>query len=115
MDGWKDEDKNGILEKDKVEFKFTMYYPVGNPLREFASVIIKNNLKSIGIEVTTEKMELGAFIDNLYDRKFDSWMAGFGIPIPLDLKPYWYSDPNIGILNFASYNNAEVDTILNQT
>ncbi len=114
MDGWKDEDKNGILEKNKLEFKFTMYYPVGNPLREFASVIIKNNLKSIGIEVTTEKMELGAFIDNIYDRKFDSWMAGFGVPIPLDLKPYWYSDPNIGILNFACYNSSEVDTILNQ-
>jgi peptide/nickel transport system substrate-binding protein len=110
--GWADKDKNGILENGGEEFKFKMYYPVGNPLREYASVVIKNNLKAVGIEVTIEKMELGAFIDNLYDRKLDSWMAAWGVPIPLDLKPYWYSDPNIGVLNFACYGNPEVNEIL---
>jgi peptide/nickel transport system substrate-binding protein len=113
-EGWKDENKNGILEKGNTEFKFTLYYPVGNPLRDYAAVIIKNNLKAVGIEVTTEKMELGAFIDNLYEKKLDAWIAGFGVPIPLDLKPYWYSDPNIGFLNFSSYQNEEVDNILDQ-
>jgi len=110
--GWKDADRNGILEKNNLEFRIKMYYPVGNPLREYSAVIIKNNLKSIGIELTTEKMELGAFIDNLYERKFDSWMAGWGVPIPLELKPYWYSDPNIGMLNFACYANSDADKIL---
>ena len=60
------------------------------------------------------KMELGAFIDNLYDRKLDSWMAGWGVPLPLQLKPYWYSDPNIGMLNFACYGNLEIDKILDK-
>jgi peptide/nickel transport system substrate-binding protein len=106
LEGWKDEDRNGILEKGKDEFKFKMYYPVGNPLREYAAVVVKNNLKSVGIEVTTEKMELGTFIDNLYERKLDSWMAGWGVPIPLDLKPYWYSDPNVAVLNFQNYSNS---------
>jgi len=114
LEGWKDEDKNGILEKGKEEFKFNMFYPVGNPLREYTAVIVKNNLKSVGIEVTTEKMELGTFIDNLYERKLDSWMAGWGIAIPLDLKPYWYSDPNVAALNFQSYSNSEVDKILDR-
>ncbi|MCZ7614679.1 MAG: ABC transporter substrate-binding protein [Ignavibacteriaceae bacterium] len=113
-EGWKDEDKNGILENGKTEFRFTLYYPVGNPLREFASVVVKNNLKAIGIEVTLEKMEMGTFIDYLYERKLDSWMAGWGIPIPLELKPYWYSDPNIGVLNFACYGSSETDSVLNQ-
>ncbi len=114
QEGWKDEDKNGILEKGNEEFKFKMYYPVGNPLREYAAVVIKNNLLAVGIEVTTEKMELGAFINNLYERKLDSWMAGWGIPIPLELKPYWYADPSIGVLNFVSYNNLEIDKMLDQ-
>ena len=114
LEGWKDEDRNGILEKGNEEFKFKMFYPVGNPLREYAAVVVKNSLKSVGIEVTIEKMELGAFINNLYERKLDSWMAGFGVPIPLDLKPYWYSDPNIGVLNFQSYSKSEADKILDQ-
>ena len=114
QEGWIDRDRNGILEKGNVEFKFKMYYPVGNPLREYASVVSKNNLKSVGIDVTTEKMELGAFIDNLYNRKLDSWMAAWGVPIPLELKIYWYSDPNIGVLNFVSYENTEADKILDE-
>jgi peptide/nickel transport system substrate-binding protein len=114
LEGWKDEDRNGILEKGKEEFKFKMYYPVGNPLREYAVVVVQNNLKSVGIEMIPEKMELGTFIDNLYERKLDSWVAGFGVPIPLDLKPYWYSDPNIGVLNFACYSSSEADQILDQ-
>jgi len=114
LEGWKDEDRNGILEKGKEEFKFKMYYPVGNPLREYAAVVVENNLKSVGIEMIPEKMELGTFIDNLYERKLDSWMAAWGVPIPLDLKPYWYSDPNIGVLNFACYGSSEVDKILDR-
>lgn len=113
-EGWMDENKDGILERGKTEFKFTLYYPVGNPLRDYAAVIVKNNLKAIGIEVTTERMELGTFIDNLYQKKMDAWMAGFGVPIPLDLKPYWFSDPNIGFLNFTGYRNSEADKILVQ-
>ena len=35
-----------------------------------------------------------------------------GVPIPLDLKPYWYSDPDVAALNFQSYSNSEVDKIL---
>jgi peptide/nickel transport system substrate-binding protein len=113
MDGWRDIDKNGIIEKDGTEFKFKMYYPVGNPLREYASTIVKNNLGMIGIEVTPEKMELGTFIDNLYERKFDAWMAGWGVPISFELKPFWYSNPDIGVLNFACYGSSEVDSVLN--
>jgi peptide/nickel transport system substrate-binding protein len=114
QEGWKDENRNGILEKGNEEFKFKMYYPVGNPLREYAAVVVKNNLKSVGIEVSIEKMELGTFIDNLYNKKLDSWMAAWGVAIPLELKLYWYSDPDIAALNFASYNSAEVDRLLDQ-
>lgn len=113
-EGWKDNDDDGILEKGKDEFRFTLYYPVGNPLREYASTVVKNNLKSVGIEVTTEKMELGTFIDKLYQKKLNSWMAAWYIPIPLELKAYWYSDFKNTPLNFISYKNQEADKILDR-
>ncbi|MCW8823330.1 MAG: ABC transporter substrate-binding protein, partial [Ignavibacteriaceae bacterium] len=113
-EGWKDEDNDGVLEKGNEEFRFTMYYPVGNPLREYASVVIKNNLKSVGIEMTAEKMELGTFIDNLYKKKLDSWMAAWGVSINLKLKIFYYSDSKIAMLNFLSYSNSEIDNILDQ-
>ena len=113
-EGWKDEDNDGILEKGKEEFKFKMYYPAGNPLREYASVVIKNNLKSVGIEMSPEKMELGTFIDNLYKKKIDAWMAGWGVSMNLKLKRLWYSDPNVTSINFMSYRNQEIDDILDE-
>ena len=113
-EGWVDLDNDGILEKGSDKFKFKMYYPVGNPLREYASIVIKNNLKSVGIEINPEKMEMGTFIDNLYKKKVDSWMAAWGISMNLKLKRLWYSDPNVTSINFMSYKNEEVDNILDQ-
>lgn len=114
LEGWKDENHDGILEKGKYEFRFTMYYPVGNPLREYAATVIKNNLKSVGVELNPEKLELGTFIDNLYEKKIDSWMAAWYVPIPLELKAYWYSDPDVTPINFVNYKNTDVDKILDQ-
>jgi peptide/nickel transport system substrate-binding protein len=114
LEGWKDEDDNGVLEKNKQEFRFKLYYPAGNPLREFASVVIKNNLKSVGIEVKPERMELGTFIENLYKKKNDAWMAGWGVSMNLKLKRFWYSDPEVTSINFMSYSNKEADEILDE-
>lgn len=113
-EGWKDIDNDGILEKDNVEFKFVLYIPGGNPLREFAGTIIKNNLKAIGIDAKVEKLELGAFLDNLYNKKMDAWMASWYIQIPLELKTSWYSDLQSTPLNFVSYQSKEVDKVIDK-
>lgn len=112
-DGWSDNNNNGVIEKNGVEFAFTLFIPSGNPLREFASIVIANNLKAIGIEMKTQKLELGAFVENLYTKKMDAWMASLYIPVPLDLKTIWYSDLEKTPNNFASYQSAESDRILN--
>lgn len=113
-EGWKDIDNNGVLEKDNVEFKFTIYIPAGNPLREYAGTIINNNLKAIGIDVSVEKLELGKFLDNLYDKKMDAWMASWYIQVPLELKTFWYSDLQSTPLNFVSYQSKDADRIIDK-
>jgi peptide/nickel transport system substrate-binding protein len=110
--GWKDIDNDGIIEKGNQKFSFTLYIPSGNPRREYAATIIKNNLKQIGIDITLEKVELGVFIDNLYQKKYDAWMAGWSVPIPIDLKPYWYSDLENTPLNLVSYQNKGIDSLI---
>lgn len=111
--GWSDLDQDGVLEKNGVEFSFKLFVPSGNPLREFAGTIIKNNLREAGIEVEIQTMELGVFIENVMTRKIDALMAGWSVPIPIDLKPYWYSDIEESPLNIVGYSNTEADEILN--
>ncbi len=111
-EGWADTDNDGILEKGNREFSFTLNIASGNPRREYAATIIQNNFKSIGIDVKIETMELGTFIDNLYSKSFDAWMIGWFVPIPLELKPYWYSDLELAPLNFASYYSKLADSLM---
>jgi len=76
------------------------------------ATIVKNYLKAVGIEVNIQMLETGAFVEGLMKRDYDAWIAGWTIPIPIDLNPYWNSDQDIGFLNFSSYQNNEKDEIL---
>ncbi len=113
-EGWEDINKDGILEKDGKKFSFTLNYPSGNPLREFASTIIKNNLKAVGIDVTVSSIEPGVFFENAFNRKYDAWMAGWVIAVPLDLKPSWYSNLDETPMNVYGYQNKKIDKLLLQ-
>lgn len=111
--GWTDSDNNGIIEKNGKEFSIKLYVPAGNPLREFAGTVIMNNLREAGVEVQIQTLELGVFIENVMSRKIDAFMAGWSVPIPIELKPYWYSDLDETPLNIVGYSNKEADKILN--
>lgn len=112
--GWEDKNGDGVLEKGKNKFSFDLYISSGNPRRSYIATIVKNNLKAVGIDVNIQSLEMGAFVERLMKRDYDAWVAGWTIPIPIDLNPYWNSDQDIGFLNFSSYQNKEKDEILNQ-
>ncbi len=54
QEGWKDSNLNGTIDKNGKEFSFTLAIPGGNPLRNFTATMIKDNLKSMGIDVTVQ-------------------------------------------------------------
>lgn len=110
--GWKDEDKNGVLERKGTEFRFNLYVPTGNPRRAYASTVVKNNLEQVGIDVTVQPVEIGVLIDDLYSRKLDAWMIGLFIPIPVDLRSFWFSDIENTPMNFVSYRSNYVDSLI---
>ncbi|WP_337864876.1 ABC transporter substrate-binding protein [Ignavibacterium sp.] len=110
--GWTDKNQNGVLEKGSLEFSFTLNIPSGNPLRDYAATVIKNNLKQVGVDVIIEKLEFGVLMDGVLNRKLDAWILAWFIPLPLDLKTYWYSDLTQTQLNFAGYQSNEADRII---
>ncbi|MBZ0200675.1 MAG: hypothetical protein K8H86_12460 [Ignavibacteriaceae bacterium] len=110
--GWVDADGDGILEKGKVLFSFTIFMPAGNASRDFASTVIKNNLKAIGADVKIEMLEPGVFFEKMFNRELDAWIAGWSVPIPIELKAYWHSNLEENQLNISGFNNAEADGLL---
>jgi len=112
QEGWQDLDKDGTLEKGDLKFKFNIAVPSGNPRRKFAATIFANNLKSIGVDVNFEFLEMNTFLDGLFNKKYDAWMVGWQTPIPINLKIQWYSDLKNTPLNFISYQNEIMDSLL---
>jgi peptide/nickel transport system substrate-binding protein len=50
-EGWLDSDNDGILDKNGVDFSFSLNYASGKPIREYTANIVKANLRQIGIDV----------------------------------------------------------------
>lgn len=111
-EGWSDKDQNGILEKEGIEFKFTLTISSNNPRRIFAATVFKNNFRQLGIDMKIDQVELGMLIDRINNKSVDAWMASWIIPIPLDLKFSWYSNLITTPMNFPSYQNKELDALL---
>jgi peptide/nickel transport system substrate-binding protein len=111
--GWIDRNRNSIVDKDSKEFSFTLSIPSGNPRREFAAIFIRSNLKVIGVDVKIEQLEPSVFFEKMFNKELDAWIAGWIVPIPPDLKPFWYSDFKIASLNVAGFRNSDADFLLN--
>lgn len=111
-EGWADSDNDGIRDKNGCKFQFDLSIPGGNPLRKVTAKIIKNNLAAVGIIAEIRSVEPSIFFDKLFKRELDAAIAGWSVPIPLDLTPYWHSSQEKGIANIVTYQNKNVDSIL---
>lgn len=113
--GWTVE--NGVLQKDGTVFKVDLLVPTGNKVREQSAPIIQQNLKEIGIEVNISTMDFASVKAKVYEEHvYEMALMGFSLELdPADAKSYWSSEllgkPGF---NFANFNNAQSDTILNQ-
>ncbi|MEC9485871.1 MAG: peptide-binding protein [Prosthecochloris sp.] len=104
---------DGILRKDGRPFSFVLFTNAGNARRNFASVIIQQNLREIGIDCRLEVQESNVFFENLRLRKLDAWMAGWSIGLEIDPLDGWGSDLEKSRFNFTGYRNPRIDELCN--
>jgi peptide/nickel transport system substrate-binding protein len=102
---------DGILQKNGRKFSFVLYTNAGNARRNYASVIIQQNLRAIGIDCKLEVQESNVFFESLQARKLDAWMAGWSIGLEIDPLDVWGSDLKKSRFNFAGYRNPRIDEL----
>jgi peptide/nickel transport system substrate-binding protein len=114
--GWQDTNGDMILDKDGKPFKFEILTNNGNEERKKTAVIIQRRLKEIGIDATIRPLEWAALINDFIDKKrFEGVVLGWQIGIDPDQFDIWHSSKTKPKeLNFISYRNPEVDTLLEQ-
>lgn len=114
--GWKDEDGDGILEKEGRKFAFTVLTNAGNESRAKTAAILQQNLAAVGVKMEIRTLEWAAFINEFVDkRKFDAVILGWNITQDPDQYDIWSSrKTGPKELNFVGFQNAEVDRLLEE-
>lgn len=111
--GWIDHDGDGIRDKDGIPFSFTFSVSAGSTSSKYLALMLKEDLRKVGIVVNIRQLEWSVYVENLRDRQFDVvsllWIGG------LEMDPYqiWHSD-NIGDRgsNYMGFRNAEADSLI---
>lgn len=111
-EGWVDRDGDGILDKNGRKFSFSLRITAGDQFRATLASVIQHALKGIRIEVRIEQLERSAFWGDLMEKKYDACIAGFSMPLQLQLYEFWGSDLTLAPLNLVSYRNYRIDKIL---
>jgi peptide/nickel transport system substrate-binding protein len=111
-DGWKDTDGDGVLEKNGIRFSFALKVPAGNQLRNVVATAVQQQLKNVHIEMRIEQVERGTFWQEVTTRKYDAWLAGFSVPLQMQLDDLWGSDLVRYPFNLTGFRNSRVDKIL---
>lgn len=114
--GWEDSNNNGILDKNGQEFEFTLMTNQGNKMRALSAEIIQQQLKQLGIKVNIRIIEWSTFIKNFIDkRNFEAILLGWALSPDPDIYGIWHSSQRKeGQYNFVSYENSEVDRLLEE-
>lgn len=116
--GWKDSDKNGILDKviagKKTELSFTIIEPTQEMMKYLT--VFKEDASKAGVEVNIKNVEWNSFVKLLEEKNFDAVrLAWGGGGVDIDLKQIWHSSSSQGAgSNFISYSNKNVDSIIDQ-
>ena len=111
-EGWRDEDGDGILEKDSIEFCFEMYTNAGNSRRERAIVIVQDQLKKIGVKVIPKIVE-PAFLFGyiLPERQYDAALIGWNVGLKVYLTPLFHSKTFFLPFHFTGYLSPKYDRL----
>jgi peptide/nickel transport system substrate-binding protein len=112
--GWVDTNGDGIVDRNGQNFVLTIMTNQGNKNREQTCLIIQARLKAVGIEVKIRVVEWAALTKEYLDkREFEAVLMGWTIPLDPDLYDVFNSTKvKQGELNFVSYNNPEVDELI---
>ncbi len=110
--GWEDHDRDGILDRDGVPFRFEFLLSSGSKFGEQVATILQENLKGIGARMDIRKLEWAVFIQRIDERDFDACTLGWSLSWESDPFQLWHSSQAEKGSNYVGFVNEEADRII---
>lgn len=108
--GWV-EGKDGIREKDGEKATLNLMFSSSDSLRQAIAADVSNQLRELGIEVTTE----GVGWDTAYDRAQSELLVwGWGAHTPMEFYNMYHTMEDTGLATYSPYANETVDSYMDQ-
>ena len=119
--GWRDTDRNGVLDKvmdgRKKEFRFSVLFKKDETMERMFT-FYQQDLKKAGIVLDIQVLEWATLLKTVKDRKFEAACLGWHFNISSidpDPKQIWHTESSLSMgSNFISYSNPEVDRLIDQ-
>ena len=108
--GWSDTNGDGILDQGGKDFEFTLYYNIGNKRREYVATVVQKELKDVGIKVNLQSVEPVVLFDNINNKKYDAFIAGFSVKLAVDPSDRWGNVSNP--FNTVGFQNERISELL---
>lgn len=117
--GWKDTDKDGILDKNvagkKIKLQFKMLV-AGKEIGKNLGIVLQENAKKIGIQIDLESKESALLLDAVKSQQFDIATMLSSQPNTLwDPFQSWHSsNTNVGGSNRCGFATVQTDSLITQ-
>ncbi len=97
-------------------FTFEIVTNTANDIRINAAQILQYQLQKAGVIMKIRVMEWQAFLNTVvHPRNFEAVLLGWSLALMPDAYPIWHSSSSkLGGFNFVSYNNQEVDKLIEE-
>lgn len=118
--GWRDSDGDGVRDKRidgaKVPFRFTFLATANSASLQRQAAIAQNEFRRAGLDMEIQQVDWAVFSDRLQKHEFDVGALIWIFPNPaIDLYGIFHSSQRSGGgVNYANYQNAEVDRLLEE-
>jgi peptide/nickel transport system substrate-binding protein len=112
--GWVDRDGDGVREKGKFEFRFTLMIPASQQSMVHAATKIKEDMRRAGIDMRLQRVEWSAFLKRLSDKDFDACTLVWVDSPRGDPTQIWHSSSIAGGSNYVGFSNREADRLIDR-
>lgn len=110
--GWRDENDDGVLERDGRELRIRIITKQGDPVRENGIVMLREYLGAIGVAVEPLVLEHATGLARLRSGDFDAYFGLFNANLYGDPSGIVHSNAIVDGHNSGGYRNARVDSLI---